>query len=711
MSSISTLKEYFFRFTDYFEENKTARAIRTGIIVMIPVIILRSFTEMFLNFPIPAYQQLLNTTALGDILRLLEFAARSYFSLLLAAALGWSFAREWRVPFYQAVLMAILAIGCFLIIIHTEKQQHLSDYLSIFGVFSSLIASIFASRLYLYFLRRFSIPSMQTNYDLSPYLQGIIYSVPPILLVFAIFALLQALLLQLTGGQCLQEQITVWMVSWFLSLAAIPLLADAVFIFLTQLFWFFGINGHNVLYSINDAYYSSLTQQNMQMILNGGMPTWIINNLFNNTYLLLGGCGSILALILAIFCCSRNHSMRTIAAIGVLPAAFNISEIICFGIPIVCNPIFFLPFLFIPLVNLAIAYAATACQLVPIAVTNVHWTTPIFLSGYLTTGSVSGLVLQALLLLLDFLLYMPFVKIYDGARKYQFNKLVRNLEHYYQEKEVLLEHLRIAEFNDEQHAVCTVLIHDLEQAIQSGQLFMLYQPQFDRSGRCIGAEALLRWNHPIAGFIYPPLIIALAKISGQLSALEKLIFHNACGCIAAIEKGVGQNHKISVNITGDSLNDIALEESIASAIHETHISAAHLWIEITEQDALASTSEATEKLTRLKANGHKLLIDDFGMGHTSVSYLRTNLFNVVKLDGAITRSVLENQNSQEIISSLISLSKSLNLQVIAEYVETVSQRDKLASLGCDAFQGYLYSKPISQEELLELLRRQQSSQP
>ena len=99
------------------------------------------------------------------------------------------------------------------------------------------------------------------------------------------------------------------------------------------------------------------------------------------------------------------------------------------------------------------------------------------------------------------------------------------------------------------------------------------------------------------------------------------------------------------------------------------------------------------------------------MGHTSVSYLRTNLFNVVKLDGAITRSVLENQNSQEIISSLISLSKSLNLQVIAEYVETVSQRDKLASLGCDAFQGYLYSKPISQEELLELLRRQQSSQP
>ena len=91
------------------------------------------------------------------------------------------------------------------------------------------------------------------------------------------------------------------------------------------------------------------------------------------------------------------------------------------------------------------------------------------------------------------------------------------------------------------------------------------------------------------------------------------------------------------------------------------------------------------------------------MGHTSITYLQTDIFSVVKLDGSITRNVLEDKNSQEIIASIVSLSKRLHLLVIAEFVETAQQRDKLAELGCDAFQGYLYSKPVPLEEIIAML--------
>ena len=138
---------------------------------------------------------------------------------------------------------------------------------------------------------------------------------------------------------------------------------------------------------------------------------------------------------------------------------------------------------------------------------------------------------------------------------------------------------------------------------------------------------------------------------------------------------------------------------MAEAVEASAIDPARLWIEITEQDAIDTTTDALEKLKRIKAKGHHLLIDDFGMGHTSVAYLKTNLFDIIKLDGSITRNVLQDGNNQKIVASLIQLGRTMRLKVIAEYVDNIPQRDKLQSLGCDAFQGYLYSQPISADDL------------
>ena len=126
-----------------------------------------------------------------------------------------------------------------------------------------------------------------------------------------------------------------------------------------------------------------------------------------------------------------------------------------------------------------------------------------------------------------------------------------------------------------------------------------------------------------------------------------------------------------------------------------------MWLEITEQDVLTNSEMAANKISRLKDAGYTLLIDDFGMGHTSLNYLQSDSFSVVKLDGSLVRHILERETNQKIVASIIELSKKLNIKVIAEYVETEEQRQFLKDIGCDFYQGYLIGKPVVLEQFIE----------
>lgn len=256
-------------------------------------------------------------------------------------------------------------------------------------------------------------------------------------------------------------------------------------------------------------------------------------------------------------------------------------------------------------------------------------------------------------------------------------------------------------------ATAKVLAEDLKDAVRDKELFFLYQPQTDTEGNCIGAEALIRWIHPIAGFIYPPLIIELAREENLLHDIESHMFEQAAHTISEIEKEIHTEFKISVNITNESLLWEDLECCIAEKVNKYHIEPGRLWLEITEQDALILSREVLDKMRRLKEQGHKFLIDDFGMGHTSLLYLQTNYFSVVKLDGSLTKDVMRNERDREIIAAITELGKSLHFETIAEYVETKEQKDMLLALGCNAFQGYYYSKPIPMTELIYWMKQHQ----
>lgn len=162
--------------------------------------------------------------------------------------------------------------------------------------------------------------------------------------------------------------------------------------------------------------------------------------------------------------------------------------------------------------------------------------------------------------------------------------------------------------------------------------------------------------------------------------------------------------KISFNITGKSLLwDI--ESCIDNALKKYSIPAERMWIEITEQDVISKSDEVVGTLRRLKAKGHTLLIDDFGMGHTSLLYLQSGFFGVVKLDGSLVRNIVHSETNRNIVDSIVALGNKLGIKVIAEFVETQEEVDVLHSLGCCWYQGYLYSKPVSFEQFVSYLCR------
>ena len=301
-------------------------------------------------------------------------------------------------------------------------------------------------------------------------------------------------------------------------------------------------------------------------------------------------------------------------------------------------------------------------------------------------------------------LYKKGLKINQRMEVYKAKRHVQVLIHELQEKEEQIDQPVFLTRGDHIGMISRMLLLDLKHAIKNKELYMLYQPQVYSDGICIGAEALLRWNHPVYGMIYPPLIIYLAEAGKVLPELERFIIDEVTDGIVQTRAQYDSDFKISVNITAHSLLwDI--EGYIRQTMEQKEIDAHMLWIEITEQDILLQTDMVVRKLEELKKQGHKLLIDDFGMGHTSLLYLQSEYFDVVKLDGSLTRPLLKSHTNQKIVRSIIELGQELGVKVIAEFVENREQRDLLDTLGCHCYQGYLYAKPLELEAFITYMKQ------
>ena len=220
----------------------------------------------------------------------------------------------------------------------------------------------------------------------------------------------------------------------------------------------------------------------------------------------------------------------------------------------------------------------------------------------------------------------------------------------------------------------------------------------------IGAEALIRWNHPKHGFISPGLFIPLAEETGLILPLGDWILESACKQIVAWEvQSLASKISVSVNISARQLHQPDFVERVLSALDRTGANPQRLRLELTESMLVENMSEVIAKMTKLKSHGLSFSLDDFGTGYSSLSYLKRLPFNELKIDLSFVRDILKDSSSGAIAEAIIALSRAMGMSVIAEGVETDDQRKFLARLGCHAYQGYLFSRPLPAVDFEKIL--------
>lgn len=244
----------------------------------------------------------------------------------------------------------------------------------------------------------------------------------------------------------------------------------------------------------------------------------------------------------------------------------------------------------------------------------------------------------------------------------------------------------------------------LRRALELEQLQLHYQPQIDvYSGRIIGAEALLRWEHPERGLISPATFIPLAEETGLILAIGEWVFKQACSQAVSWQRQGLPQIPVSVNVSGVQFSRQDICKVAQTVLDETGLSPSMLGIEITETAMMSVRDRAAELLTELRTIGVSLSLDDFGTGYSSLSYLKNFPINVLKIDRAFVNEMLSDSTTASITEAIISMAHMLSLRVVAEGVEEKEQVDLLERLGCDAVQGFYFSKAVPAEQFAILL--------
>jgi diguanylate cyclase (GGDEF)-like protein/PAS domain S-box-containing protein len=249
------------------------------------------------------------------------------------------------------------------------------------------------------------------------------------------------------------------------------------------------------------------------------------------------------------------------------------------------------------------------------------------------------------------------------------------------------------------------LENNLRHALENNEFRIEYQPKVSlRSGAIVGAEALLKWDHPQLGFVSPTQFIPLAEETGSITEVGEWVLRNACQQCKTWQQSMHQPIRVAVNLSAHQFRQQRLLDRIATILSDTGLQPQLLEMEITETVLMQSTPETLQRLRDLKSLGIHISIDDFGTGFSSLSYLKQLPIDSLKIDQSFVRDIPADANDVAITRAIIILAHTLQLDVIAEGVETLEQLQFLMAENCDEMQGFYFSRPITSDRFNELLR-------
>jgi lactose/cellobiose-specific phosphotransferase system IIC component len=689
-------------------------SIRRGLFIVLPLILVGSFTLLLRNLPFPEAQKVVDTLLGPAGVRACDNLTSATFgiaALALACALGGANAMRASLtcpsaPAISPMLGSLVVLSCFFIIVAPEETGSWAMSFSMDrGLLLAMIVAMASSSVFVRLarLRVFHLPEEVAGHD--PVVRDVVKVMPAAVGTILLFTCIR-FVLTIYGAADLQQTTS--------NLLALPFLHSGnglgfglLYGTASQILWFFGAHGPNVLNAVDVNILTPAGLINAKAVMCGTTPPFVFTKVFFDTFTRMGGSGSTFALCFAILARCRDRGMKKLSLLALVPALCNVNEPLIFGVPLVLNPAFAIPFLLVPAVQTVVAYSATVMEFLPYTSTGVAWTTPPLISGYVATGSINGSVIQLINLILGFLIYLPFVALSDAVRE----------KHGRQVMQALLEVACRCESGAPDKCKCITLpgevgrlahtlANDLERALneKENQLYLVFQPQCNHAtGRVVGVEALLRWDHPVYGAIAPPITVALAEDMNLIDRLGKFILLEACKQRAAWSAAVPHDLVIAVNITPRQLRNANFAKMVLDTLYGQKLKPTQLELEITESSILEPDSHTLDLLTRLRVLGVRLAIDDFGMGHTSLRYLRAFPVTTVKVDRSLTESL--NSNVQEqIVRSILDLSRSLHITTVVEGVEDEQQLHVFTRIGYQTFQGYYFSRPLAGGDCLDFVR-------
>lgn len=708
MKKSGRIKESLYRVFDYFYENKVFQCVRDGFVMMMPILLLGSFSVVVLHFPNAAYKEFINTFGNGIIYKfgeLLNFATMGLLGLYFTIFLSFSYTNIYQKNFNFDVGPTLTSLICFGIFSGIFQEGSSLSALGSEGIFTGLVCGLGASSLYSVINRQFKKkPRLYTEGADQQFNRAVAMLVPMgvVVVVFLLIDLFLQLEFNVTGFQMLISDF----VYFIFSDMGLSLKFMVLYAFVSNFSWFFGVHGDAVLMDTALNMLVPAIVKNQNLVASGAAATEIFSKTFYDAFVLIGGTGCTLSFVLALLLFSKKKSDHKLALWSTIPMCFNVNEIMLYGFPIVLNPVMFIPFVLSGIVMVLISYFAVKVGLVPIPSRYVAWITPPIISGYMTTGSIRGSLLQVFNIAVGVLLYGPFVKLYDREKERDAKLHIDRLVEILKESESSNQPVNLLDLRNREGVFAKNIVDDLKYRLHRYLPTLYYQPQFDRDKNCIGAEALLRWNHEEYGMLYPPLVIKLATEANVLAELEKAIFKSVMNDWDKIDKAFGEDGKISINVTGKTIQTDEFEKVLVAIKEKYPERCEKICVEITEQNVLIFDKKFIDRLNRIHDMGFNLAIDDFSMGSTSIKYLQINAFDLVKLDGEFSRNIVENKRSKEIVASIVSLSNNFGIEVLAEYVETDQQKKELEKAGCFLYQGYLYSPAVSADKFVEVCEKE-----
>ncbi|MFK7792430.1 MAG: putative bifunctional diguanylate cyclase/phosphodiesterase [Devosiaceae bacterium] len=267
--------------------------------------------------------------------------------------------------------------------------------------------------------------------------------------------------------------------------------------------------------------------------------------------------------------------------------------------------------------------------------------------------------------------------------------------------------IRYAYYNHETHTKLierSALERDISQAVANKDFEMHLQPQFNvQSGKIVGAEALIRWNHHERGIVSPSLFLPLAATNGHLPEIGSMMLTRAIQAAAQINKGRTDRLTIAVNVGVEELNEETFADTIMALLDQYGADPSDLEIEITEGTAMEESKIVEKQVARLHANGVRFAIDDFGMGYSNLGRLKALAFQTIKVDRSLMTGLGEDPASESLLTTILDMANAIGADVVAEGVETDGQLAFLKTTGCHYYQGYFGGKPMASDDFIQWL--------